>query len=51
MRYAGRVTRPVVFWHYQQWRATGVIDQIMTELHTQVRTQVKKTEMDTDNHD
>jgi transposase len=26
-----------VFWHYQQWRTDGVIEQIITELHAQVR--------------
>ena len=31
-----------VFWHYKQWRTDGVIEQIMTELHAQVRKQVKK---------
>lgn len=31
-----------VFWHYKQWRATGVLDQIMAALHAQVRAQVKK---------
>ena len=31
-----------VFWHYKQWRTDGVIEQIMTELHAQVREQVKK---------
>ena len=31
-----------VFWHYKQWRAEGVIDEIMNILHGQVREQVKK---------
>ena len=31
-----------VFWHYKQWRASGVIEQIMNTLHQQVRQQVKK---------
>jgi transposase len=31
-----------VFWHYKQWRTDGVIEKIMTELHAQVREQVKK---------
>ena len=31
-----------VFWHYKQWRAEGIIDQIMDVLHHQVRKQVKK---------
>ena len=33
-----------VFWHYKQWRKEGVIEEIMTELHSQVRKSVKKTE-------
>ena len=35
-----------VFWHYKQWRQDGVFDSIMTALHGQVRTQVKKKAMD-----
>jgi transposase len=31
-----------VFWHYKQWRAAGVIEQIMAVLHGQVRQQCKK---------
>ncbi|WP_346016537.1 transposase [Chroococcidiopsis sp. CCMEE 29] len=31
-----------VFWHYKQWRADGVLEQIMTRLHSQVRQHVKK---------
>ena len=31
-----------VFWHYKQWRAAGVFEQLMTILHGQVREQVKK---------
>jgi len=31
-----------VFWHYKQWRAGGVIDEIMKTLHQQVRKQLKK---------
>ena len=31
-----------VFWHYKQWRSEGVLEQIMTALHGQVRQQVKK---------
>lgn len=30
------------FWHYKQWRATGVLEQIRDTLHAQVREQVKK---------
>jgi transposase len=33
-----------VFWHYKQWRAEGVIEQIMTTLHSKVRQQVKKNQ-------
>jgi transposase len=29
-----------VFWHSLQWRAEGVIKQIMTTLHSEVRQQV-----------
>jgi transposase len=31
-----------VYWHYKQWRAAGVIEQLMSVLHEQVREQVKK---------
>ena len=31
-----------VFWHYKQWRAEGVIENMMRKLHEQVREQVKK---------
>lgn len=33
-----------VYWHYKQWREAGVIEQLMTVLHGQVREQVKKAE-------
>lgn len=33
-----------VFWHYKQWRAEGVFDQILAVLHGQVRQQVKKNQ-------
>lgn len=33
-----------VFWHYKQWRAEGVIEQIITTLHSEVRQQVKKNQ-------
>lgn len=32
-----------VYWHYKQWRAAGVIEQLMQLLHEQVREQVKKS--------
>jgi transposase len=35
-----------VFWHYNQWRAAGVFEELMTILHGQVREQVKKNSMD-----
>ena len=31
-----------VFWHYKQWRESGVIEKIRDVLHSQVRQQVKK---------
>ena len=31
-----------VFWHSLQWRSDGVLDQIMTTLHSQVRQQAQK---------
>ncbi|XGV97633.1 MAG: IS5 family transposase (plasmid) [Leptolyngbya sp. BL-A-14] len=31
-----------VYWHYKQWRAAGVIEQLMSTLHAQVREQVQK---------
>lgn len=31
-----------VFWHYKQWRSDGVLAQIMTTLHSQVRQQAQK---------
>jgi transposase len=31
-----------VFWHYKQWRAERVIEEIMKTLHGQVRQQAKK---------
>lgn len=31
-----------VYWHYKQWRAAGVFEELMQVLHEQVRTQVKK---------
>ena len=30
-------------WHYKQWRESGTIEKLMTVLHEQVRTQVKKS--------
>lgn len=29
-----------VYWHYKQWRSAGVIEQLMSMLHEQVREQV-----------
>ena len=31
-----------VFWHYKQWRSDGVLEQIMTTLHSRVRQQAQK---------
>lgn len=31
-----------VFWHYKQWRADGILEQMMSILHGEVRQQVKK---------
>ena len=33
-----------VFWHYNQWRAAGVCEELMRVLHEQVREQVKKSQ-------
>jgi transposase len=33
-----------VYWHYKQWRAAGVFDQLLSVLHQQVRQQVKKSQ-------
>lgn len=38
------------YWHYKQWRESGTIEKLMTVLHEQVRTQVKKAQMDHVNH-
>lgn len=35
-----------VFWHYKQWRASGVLETIRDALHAQVREQVKKKAVD-----
>jgi len=40
-----------VYWHDKQWRAAGVIEQLMHTLHAQVRAQVqKKAPVDDVNH-
>ena len=31
-----------VFWHYKQWREFGVIEEIMTVLHSRVREKAQK---------
>ena len=31
-----------VFWHYKNWRSEGVLDEIMTALHAQVRQRAQK---------
>ena len=33
-----------VFWHYKQWRAEGIIEEIVTGLHYKVREKAKKKE-------
>ncbi|NQE38207.1 hypothetical protein E5S67_06174 [Microcoleus sp. IPMA8] len=35
-----------VYWHYKQWRSQGVLEELMRVLHSSVRLQVKKTEVD-----
>ncbi len=32
-----------VFWHYQQWRHEGIIDEIRDLLHCKIRSSVKKS--------
>jgi transposase len=32
-----------VYWHYKQWREAGVIEELMSVLHGQVREQEKKS--------
>ena len=32
-----------VYWHYKQWRESGLIDKLLTHLHEELRRQVKKT--------
>lgn len=36
-----------LFWHYKQWRSAGVLDEVVTQLRTQVRQHAKTTELDT----
>lgn len=31
-----------VYWHYKQWKASGLINKLMDKRHEQVRQQVKK---------
>jgi transposase len=33
-----------VYWHYKQWKAEGIIEQIMQTLHSLVREKHKKTQ-------
>lgn len=35
-----------VYWHYKQWRDSGLIDKLLEKLHGQLRQQVKKSEVD-----
>ena len=39
---AQRLTTLLLFWHYKQWRAEGVIEKIRDVLHGQVREPLKK---------
>ena len=32
-----------VYWHYKQWRDSGLIDKLLEQLHGDLRQQVKKT--------
>ena len=41
----------MLYWHYKQWRADGVLDQLMVNLHGQVRAQAKKTKLDNPDSD
>ena len=34
-------TYSTVYWHYKQWRAAGVFEELMRVLHEQVREQKK----------
>ncbi|MDJ0573353.1 MAG: transposase [Pleurocapsa sp. MO_192.B19] len=40
-----------VFWHDKQWRAEGVIENMMFTLHGRVREQVKKKPVDNSSAD
>lgn len=33
-----------VYWHYKQWRAANVIEQLMNVLHSEVREKIKKNQ-------
>ncbi|HEY9893256.1 MAG TPA: hypothetical protein V6D37_15900 [Candidatus Sericytochromatia bacterium] len=35
-----------VSWHYKQWLDAGAIEELMSILHSQVREQVKKSQVD-----
>jgi transposase len=39
-----------VFWHYKHWRSDGVLERILSALHEQLRSKVKKTEVDSSTH-
>ena len=39
---AGSHRYSTVFWHYNEWRKAGPFEPLMTLLHEQVRSQVKK---------
>jgi transposase len=35
-------TYSTVYWHYKHWREDGVLNNILSKLHRQIRKQVKK---------
>ena len=47
---AGSHHYSTVFWHYNEWRKAGTLEQLMTLLHEKVREQVKKAQMDNADH-
>ncbi|MEM6451588.1 MAG: transposase [Cyanobacteria bacterium P01_D01_bin.105] len=40
---AGSHRYSTVYWHYKQWRAASVFEELMRVLHEQVRAQIKKS--------
>ena len=37
-----------VFWHYKQWRSEGVLEEILSRLHSQVREPAQKNRIGRD---